>query len=317
MVRIKRNRIKINLNLFFNFKFLLMKKNRITIVTLAAFVIAALAFVSCAEDDPVMPTPDFTFEIDDKTVTFTNTSADATSYSWDFDDGETSTEANPTHTYAAYGDYDVRLTATNSDGDEIKKTTISVVKEWPAITIDGDFADWAAVPAFYTAGTENGELIEAKVTFDGAAYLSFYVKGTDDIGPTLEIFMDTDDDTSTGWQSEHYLADGSDFSLELIVESFNDGEGDVDPWSSVYIYNPDGDPGWPWDGDLTEEDVDQISGYVGNEVEFRLPISSLPGISSEKIGIYIWVLDNTWTDIGWLPAVWQEPLLSPSYFSFQ
>ena len=40
--------------------------------------------------------------------------ADTTSFTWDFGDGETSTEANPTHIYADYGVYDVTLTSNNS-----------------------------------------------------------------------------------------------------------------------------------------------------------------------------------------------------------
>jgi PKD repeat protein len=38
------------------------------------------------------------------------------SWAWDFGDGATSTDQNPTHRYAADGDYTVSLTATTSDG---------------------------------------------------------------------------------------------------------------------------------------------------------------------------------------------------------
>jgi PKD repeat protein len=53
------------------------------------------------------------------TVTFTNTSTNADSYLWEFGDGNTSTEANPVHTYAGAGVYTVRLTATNAHGSSI------------------------------------------------------------------------------------------------------------------------------------------------------------------------------------------------------
>ncbi len=42
-------------------------------------------------------------------VQFNNTSAGGTSYFWNFGDGNTSTLANPTHTYAAGGTYNVKL----------------------------------------------------------------------------------------------------------------------------------------------------------------------------------------------------------------
>jgi PKD repeat protein len=51
-------------------------------------------------------------------VVFTNTTVDGfpddTTYAWDFGDGGTSTDADPTHTYAARGIYSVTLTACNS-----------------------------------------------------------------------------------------------------------------------------------------------------------------------------------------------------------
>ena len=50
-------------------------------------------------------------------VSFTSTSSgNITGYSWNFGDGTTSTLANPSHTYAANGTYDVRLTASGPDG---------------------------------------------------------------------------------------------------------------------------------------------------------------------------------------------------------
>ena len=37
-------------------------------------------------------------------------------YAWTFGDGNTSTEANPTHTYTTGGTYTVELTVTDQDG---------------------------------------------------------------------------------------------------------------------------------------------------------------------------------------------------------
>jgi PKD repeat protein len=75
---------------------------------------------------------DFSFSVDDFTVTFENESKDAVSYSWDFGDGNTSTEENPTHTYAAEGIYEVVLTGTSATGDTkeaIKNVSISLDPE--------------------------------------------------------------------------------------------------------------------------------------------------------------------------------------------
>jgi hypothetical protein len=51
-------------------------------------------------------------------VIFTDTSTfqGAVTYSWNFGDGSSSTDANPTHQYAAAGDYNVILTVTDATG---------------------------------------------------------------------------------------------------------------------------------------------------------------------------------------------------------
>ncbi|HEV2855819.1 MAG TPA: PKD domain-containing protein [Thermoanaerobaculia bacterium] len=46
----------------------------------------------------------------------TSTSQGALTYSWNFGDGSSSTQANPTHQYAAAGDYTVVLTVTDASG---------------------------------------------------------------------------------------------------------------------------------------------------------------------------------------------------------
>ena len=297
-----------------------MKKNRIFIVTMAAFVIAALTVVSCSEDDPVIPSSDFSFEIDDKTVTFTNLSADANSYSWDFDDGNTSIEPNPIHTYDAYGDYDVRLTATNSDGDDIQKTTISVVKEWPAIAIDGDFGDWDAVESFYSGyGDAAGTLTEAKVTTDAAgSKLYFYVKGTiTEAFPVIQIMIDADGDAATGWQAtDEYATNGAEYQFEY---------GPYWEWCSTYLFDPEaGDPDWPWEDEITADeengDITETSGAINeSEIEFVIETSLMKNpVVADEIGIYIWMQPEDWSETsGSLPPLYAEPLESVKMFSFQ
>lgn len=50
------------------------------------------------------------------TVSFTNTSTGASTYAWNFGNGSTSTDVNPTHTYASPGWYFVTLSATATNG---------------------------------------------------------------------------------------------------------------------------------------------------------------------------------------------------------
>jgi gliding motility-associated-like protein len=57
-------------------------------------------------------------------VQFTNTSQLATQYSWNFGDGQTSTNANPTHTYTAPGTYNVTLIANNATSCNLADTIV-------------------------------------------------------------------------------------------------------------------------------------------------------------------------------------------------
>ncbi|MFV0266661.1 MAG: DUF3823 domain-containing protein [Draconibacterium sp.] len=65
---------------------------------------------------PKNPTADFTSVVNGRDVTFTATSKYVESFMWNFGDGETSTEENPTHTYARGGDYTITLTALRAEG---------------------------------------------------------------------------------------------------------------------------------------------------------------------------------------------------------
>ncbi len=295
-----------------------MKKNRLISGALAFFAVALLT-VSCA--DPIMPTPDFSFEIDDKTVTFTNSSMDATSYSWDFGDESTPvTDENPIHTYASYGDYDVRLTATNDDGEEIKKTTISVVKEWPAITIDGTFTDWDAVDVFYSGfGADGGSLTEAKVTTDAAgSKLYIYVKGDlSTANHVLQILIDADGDATTGWQTTNLATNGAEYQFEYYIQP-------GPAWAGNYGWNSGADvQDWPWIDDLTADpdngDIQESSGVVGDaEIEFAIETSLMKNpVVGDQVGIYFWAQNTDWSQVGQLPPVDADPLEEVAMFSFQ
>jgi PKD repeat protein len=101
-----------------------MKTNISVIFRKIIFLLGALllfTFSSCDKETEPAPDPvaSFQYEISDDNfleVSFTSFSQNAVSYSWNFGDGETSTEENPTHTYAEVGTYNVTLTVENSDG---------------------------------------------------------------------------------------------------------------------------------------------------------------------------------------------------------
>ncbi|WP_299114068.1 PKD domain-containing protein [uncultured Winogradskyella sp.] len=103
--------------------------------------------------------PNFTFTTSSLTVQFTDDSLLAVTHSWDFGDGNTSTEVNPTHTYAMAGTYDVTLTTTNEAG-VARDITIQVPVGGITPTFDAVIqnADFESYP---TAENNNNDLVDA------------------------------------------------------------------------------------------------------------------------------------------------------------
>lgn len=82
-----------------------------------------------------LPVADFVLQNNAPVVDFTDQSYGSPSMMvWDFGDGDTSHTANPTHTYAQDGTYQVCLTITNKCGDSTfcDSVTISTVSQLPA-----------------------------------------------------------------------------------------------------------------------------------------------------------------------------------------
>src|SRR5690606_28537622 len=61
-----------------------------------------------------------------------------TSYTWDFGDSTSSTGANPSHTYISYGDFDVTLIGTGTNGctDTLVKPAFIKIRK-PVISFNG------------------------------------------------------------------------------------------------------------------------------------------------------------------------------------
>ncbi len=96
-----------------------------SLMTIALAAICLVAGCKKDDDDDNTPVASFQYEVSADNfleVAFSDFSQNDDSHAWDFGDGNTSTEENPTHTYAEVGDYDVVLTVTNTDGDSASKT---------------------------------------------------------------------------------------------------------------------------------------------------------------------------------------------------
>jgi hypothetical protein len=69
---------------------------------------------------------DFDYSTNVQTVEFDNFTQNANAYVWNFGDGNTSTEENPTHTYAQPGTYIVELTADNNCAAHVFQQVVTV-----------------------------------------------------------------------------------------------------------------------------------------------------------------------------------------------
>ena len=130
---------------------------------------------------------DFSYTVQNMTVTFTNQSTGADSYMWDFGDGNTSTDVNPVHVYANPGEYTVKLVATNPvHSDSVAKTVkvgvvgVSSPVQEPIITIKGStlMVLINGEPALVEIFTVDGKLIysaEANVVKLPVGNISFPV----------------------------------------------------------------------------------------------------------------------------------------------
>ncbi|MBA2407439.1 MAG: PKD domain-containing protein [Chitinophagales bacterium] len=73
-------------------------------------------------------------------VQFTNQSSGASYYFWNFGDGDTSTEANPIHTYLLSGEYLACLTANNAGGCPDEACTLIKVQLIPVVDVPNAFS---------------------------------------------------------------------------------------------------------------------------------------------------------------------------------
>lgn len=102
--------------------------------------------------------------------TSSNTSGDVTSYNWDFGDTNTSTDPNPSHTYASAGDYTVTLTVTSSAGCENFVQQDITVYEEPAPSFDMPVVNICTNQTYFFENTTLG-------TFDGNITYEWFING--------------------------------------------------------------------------------------------------------------------------------------------
>ncbi|MGF2412993.1 MAG: PKD domain-containing protein, partial [Ferruginibacter sp.] len=85
-------------------------------------------------------------------VSFTDQSTLPQTWFWNFGDGFTSTAQNPTHTYAAFGNYNVSLTVTNGSCNNTRVNSINLFTETANFIATDDTICTSQVAIFQTTG---------------------------------------------------------------------------------------------------------------------------------------------------------------------
>jgi PKD repeat protein len=147
-------------------------------------------------------------------VTFTDYSygiTAATDWSWNFGDGGTSTEKNPTHSFAAAGIYDVTLTSSN---DDCESTIMYQVYVDPAYVVD--------ICQGYMYAYQSGfESDSANMYFYASpSWYIYYLDPSVDWTSTYTFTWDFGDGTTgTGYYLEHEFPATGDYVVTLNMVS--------------------------------------------------------------------------------------------------
>ncbi len=191
-------------------------------------------------------TADFTYTTNNLTATFIDNSTNASSYNWYFGDGGTSTQMNPSHTYAQAGTYNVTLVISDS------ACTDSVTK---AVTVTSQGGN--CVSSFtYTIDTTGLTAFTEQTTGNVNAYAWDFGDGNSSTAAN-PVHLYTASGTYVVCLTAYSTVDSScyDVSCQTLTVNLGGGGGNCsanffayDSLSTVYfVDNSTGNPtNWSW-----------------------------------------------------------------------
>jgi endo-alpha-1,4-polygalactosaminidase (GH114 family) len=109
--------------------------------------------------------------------------------------------------------YNYRVRAYNATGNSAYTSVVSATTQGTGgttITVNGDLADWSSVSAVTTA---TGQTALSMKVFDDASKVYFGVAGSA-MNTNYQIFIDTDNNPSTGYQDTRFTSSGANYMIE-------------------------------------------------------------------------------------------------------
>lgn len=179
-------------------------------------VLATGLVSSCKKDNTERKT-DLLYDVtvEGNEATFSVKTEGVSGYRWDFGDGESSTDANPKHSYPGKGKYVPTLYATVNGKDAEASTVLRIAKTTPVKINDNTLNDWAGVTTSISLGTRKGVFNEVKMDYDGNyVYVYIDMVGKKANGDIFDFYIDSDNNPSTGLATGTFTEGGYDILLE-------------------------------------------------------------------------------------------------------
>lgn len=199
------------------------------------------------------------------TVEFVNLSTPG-DYSWDFGDGNTSTEANPAHTYLATGTYTVRLIALNACSADTLEQTV-VIDELStsllnSLDLDGQ-DDFVALQNDLNFGTDQDFTLEMFVKTAGWASDPAILANKDWDSGKNPGFVVAGKSDGTLWKFN--IGDGTN-RIDIDGGAINDGE-----WHHLAVsFDRDGNKTLYQDGTIVGASSALFTGNIDNNLSLAI-----------------------------------------------
>jgi PKD repeat protein len=273
-----------------------MKYNKNILISTCLGMIVLFLFSSCKKDvTAAPPDPFYAVDVNGFEATFTNKTTGASTYKWDFGDGASSTDENPTHTYAAKGKYVPTLFATSAGGSTAEASTVLFISKGSAVKLDDNsLSDWDTVSTnVVLAGPNSGNFIKAKYDYDGNyVYVYFEQNAAKADGDIYDLYIDADNNPATGLLTGEIPNGAYEVLLEGTI---------FDGWLDPYYFSGTDQANFGGYGSAGISDFWTVGTKVeANGVlkyEFGIKRSKVKGLTGQGLKIGVQVAANDWSAI--------------------